>query len=272
LRLEAGVTPRDAARRAERTAALPAGPGDWFSGYALLGVPFASGHVLAFRRVVASAIGPGYVSVWHRAPAGGWTFYATVRPDLACARYFGAAVDCNVLADIEIGWPEPDELRVSVANTLDWRVRLSSPLMARVFSPLADAVSDVAYPSPTLLRGLGWFADVALGTGRVTFVGRTPNTQRFLLIPRRVWLVAMSTASWLGQDLGPIAPLPVQASLADLRIPQRGLFVVGRTWFGPPTPRGPQVASFGRPCAALAPEGCDAQRPADRRSHGGVRR
>jgi hypothetical protein len=250
------VTPRDAVRFTERIAGVPAGPGDWVSGYALLGVSFASGHVLALRHVAASSIGPRYLSVWHREPAGRWTFYATVRPELACARYFGAAVDRNVLAEIVVEWLKPDELRVSVGTTLDWRVRLSSPLVVRVFSAIARAACDIARPSTSVLRGLGWGAKVALGTDRVTFVGRTPNRHRFFIIPRRVWLVASSTATWLGQDLGPLAPLPVPASLADLQVPQRGLFVVGRQCFEQPAPRERKVAALGRPCGPDVTEGC----------------
>jgi hypothetical protein len=265
----AGVTPRDTARLSERTAAVPPGPGDWFSGYALLGVTFVSGHVLAFRRAAASSIGPGYLAVWHRVPAGGWTFYATVPPELACARYFGASVDCNVLAGIEVEWPEPDELRLSVGTTLDWRVRLSSPLMARVYNSIAPSVSDQAHSSPAFLRGMEWFAGAALGTGRVTFLGRTPNRHYFRIIPRRLWPVASSTATSLGQDLGPIGPLAVQASLADLRVPQRGLFVVGCEWFDQPAWRERKVAALGRPCGPAATAGCRERQQADAPGGGG---
>lgn len=219
------MTPRDAAHLAERSALVPTGPGDWFSGYALFGVSFASSHVLALRHVTASSIGPAYRSVWHREPTGGWTFYATVRPELACARYFGAAVDRNVLADIEVEWLESDEMRVSVGRTLDWRVRLSG-------------------------------ATAAIGTDSVTFVGRTPNRHRFAIMPRGVWLVESSTATWLGQDLGPLAPLAVAASLADLQVPQRGLFVVGPQWFDQPAPRERKVATLGRPCGTDMAPGC----------------
>ena len=57
--------------------ALPDGPGDRFSGYAIIGLPFQSGHVLALRRFPTSSIGPGYTAVWHRNPSGRWTFYST---------------------------------------------------------------------------------------------------------------------------------------------------------------------------------------------------
>ena len=171
------MTPRDAADLAERTAVVPMGPGDWFSGYSVLGVSFASGHTLAFRRFPASSIGPGYRSVWHRTRAGGWTFYATVRPEHACARYFGAAVDCNVLASIDVEWVAPDELQVSIADTLEWHVRLTSSVTTRRFNELG-----------------------------ITLTGRTPNRNRCAVMPHRVWLVASSRAIWRGHDLGPCGP------------------------------------------------------------------
>ncbi len=61
-------TPRDAARRADH-AALPPGDGERFAGFGIMGLPFASGHVLALRRF-ATSIGPSYSSVGHRSPDG----------------------------------------------------------------------------------------------------------------------------------------------------------------------------------------------------------
>src|SRR3712207_6921241 len=78
-------------RHLETAAALPAGTEERFAGYGIMGLPFASGHVLALRRFPASSIGPGYASVWHRDPAGAWTFYADVDPHLSCSRFFGNA-------------------------------------------------------------------------------------------------------------------------------------------------------------------------------------
>ncbi len=77
----------------ERDAPLPDGPGDRFSGYAISGLPFRSGHVLALRRFPVSSIGSGYTAVWHRDPSGCWTFYSTVPPEVSCARYFGREVE-----------------------------------------------------------------------------------------------------------------------------------------------------------------------------------
>jgi len=61
---------RELIRSVEESVSLPAGQGDRFAGYAVIGLPFQSGHVLAMRRFTASSIGSGYPSVWHRSPEG----------------------------------------------------------------------------------------------------------------------------------------------------------------------------------------------------------
>ena len=73
----------------ERDAELPRGSEERFFGYGVMGLPFRSGHVLGLWRFPASSIGPGYGSVWHRDPAGRWTFYQDQPAELACTRYFG---------------------------------------------------------------------------------------------------------------------------------------------------------------------------------------
>ena len=87
---------REIIRNIEESVTLPAGQGDRFAGYAVIGLPFRSGHVLAMRRFPASSIGLGYTSVWHRSPEGKWTFYSSVRPEDGCSRYFGSEIERNV--------------------------------------------------------------------------------------------------------------------------------------------------------------------------------
>jgi hypothetical protein len=115
-----------------------------------------------------------------------------------------------------------------------------------------------------------WMAETALGTGKVTLTGLTPNRNPFEVIPRRVWLVASSQAAWRGHDLGPCGLLTSPVSLGDVRIPRRGLFVVGEQWFDQPTPRKGQTVRFGRPCSE-AIEGCVGRRSTEESPHGGVR-
>jgi hypothetical protein len=76
-------------RHIEEAPSLPAGKSERFAGYAVIGLPFRSGHVLALRRFPASSVGPGYTSIWHRDPRGSWTFYSTVPPEQSCSRYYG---------------------------------------------------------------------------------------------------------------------------------------------------------------------------------------
>lgn len=264
------MTPRDAAHLTEGTPAGSTCPGDCFSGYSVLGVSFASGDVLALRRFPASSIGPGYSSVWHRTPAGVWTFYASVRPDQACARYFGAAVDANVIASVEVKWVTAHELCVAIAHTLDWRVTFRSSVITRFINTLAGVWPERGRPSSAVRRGLEWMAEMALGTGTVRPTGLTPNRNPYEVIPWYVCLVASSRAVWRGQDLGPHSLLTSPVSLGDVRIPTRGVFVVGEQWFNQPAPRTDRPARFGRPCSEVI-EGCGEGQSTEEASRGGVR-
>jgi hypothetical protein len=69
--------PADLAQLRETNPRLP--PGEWerVSGYGVMGLTFRSGHVLGLRRWTASSIGDRFTSIWHRDPAGRWTFYET---------------------------------------------------------------------------------------------------------------------------------------------------------------------------------------------------
>ena len=99
---------------------VPCGNGDRFAGYAIIGLPFRSGHVLALRRFYASSVGPAYTSVWHRVPSGSWTFYQDVEPNQSCPRYFGADIQNNVVCPIQVEWTGPSSLHVSANGTLRW--------------------------------------------------------------------------------------------------------------------------------------------------------
>jgi hypothetical protein len=70
-------TPLDAATTVLQNPMLPVGDDERFVGCGVMGFPFASGHYLALRYFPATSFSPGYRSVWHRDPAGVWTFYST---------------------------------------------------------------------------------------------------------------------------------------------------------------------------------------------------
>ena len=106
--------PGGVVRRVEAEAALPTGTEERFAGYGIMGLPFASGHVLALRRFPASSIGPGYTSAWHRDPAGTWAFYADVDPRLSCSRFFGDAFARSERGAISMTWADPWRLTIEV--------------------------------------------------------------------------------------------------------------------------------------------------------------
>lgn len=64
---DVGMDPRTIIQGIERHASLPQGTEDRFSGYAVIGLPFRSGHVLSLRRFPASPLGRD-TSVRHRDP------------------------------------------------------------------------------------------------------------------------------------------------------------------------------------------------------------
>lgn len=92
-----------------------------------MGLPFTSGHVLAMRRFPASSIGPGYHSVWHRDPAGRWTFYQDRPPEQACTRYFGEDVEDVRQGAVRLDWTGPRELEIDAGDGhLKWALEVHS--------------------------------------------------------------------------------------------------------------------------------------------------
>ncbi len=225
-------SPRDQAAQAERRAALPPGHGERFAGYGVMGLTFASGHVLGLRRFTASSIGPAYTSVWHRDPDGRWEFFQDQPDDQACSRYFGAALAGTRRARIGLDWPGPAALRVAIAEAgFSWDLTLQASAASRALNAVGTAVPDRAWRWPALLAVMGPAAGQALRAGRVALAGQAPNGQAFVVSPQRIWLIARSSARLGGADFGPPGPLSEQARLGGFWIPQRGLFALGRAYF-----------------------------------------
>lgn len=246
------MTPRAVVDAIERDTFVPSGPGDAFSGYAVIGLPFRSGHVLALRRFFASSLGPPYTSIWHRDPVGRWTFYSTVTPDCSCARYFGAQIYRNVVTPIDLEWATPWTLQARIGLELTWQVRLHSSPMTQLFSTMTQLIPERAWRMPAVLRSMGLAADAVLGTGRVNLTGRTPNRHRFVMNPRQLWLIDASTAHVSGHNVGPPGPLEEQAALEDMRLPQRGLFAVTSLRIERPARGKAPATRHGTPCNAKA--------------------
>ena len=228
-------TPAQLAAYAEAHPKLPPGPGERVAGYGVMGLPFSSGHVLGLRRWTAASVGEGFTSVWHRDPAGRWTFHESLGSDRACTRYFGAGVDTAHVGPINLHWRDQYHLRVRTleGDAIDWTIELASTPLTRAFSFAGSRLPERAWRSDPLLSALGHLAGKTLRVGRVKLVGATANQQRFQANPLHIWRVTTSRALVNGLDLGPTGPVSPQAHLADFYFPQRGLFVIGRVFFSP---------------------------------------
>jgi hypothetical protein len=217
----------------ERHSELPGGSEERFFGYGVMGLSFRSGHVLGLRRFPASSIGPGYRSIWHREPDGRWTFYQDQPAELACTRYFGAEVDEVREGPIEIDWKEPRRFEVRAGQgDLQWTMEVASTPVTNLLNKVSSLLPAPAWHSRTVLDVMSRIAGMALKAGRVQLTGLAPNGQRFVANPLIIWVARESTATIRGNDLGEIGPAPEQAHLRDFAIPQRGIFVVGRAFFG----------------------------------------
>jgi hypothetical protein len=226
--------PREPVYELEASPRLPSGLEERFAGYGVMGLPFRSGHLLAMRRFPASSIGPGYRSVWHRDPHGRWTFFQDVAPEIACTRYFGAAIDEVVDATIDIDWSAPSELSITVVgggHRLDWHVTLTSSVTTRLMNAIGAVLPERWWRSHRFLAFMAMVSGTMLRAGKLGLTGRAPNGQRFTAAPLRVWLIADTAATVDGVDLGEMGPASTPGELGDFRIPQRGIFAIGRAFF-----------------------------------------
>ena len=225
-------SPSAQAAEIERHAVLPAGAGERFTGYGVMGLPFVSGHVLALRRFPASSVGPAYTSVWHRDPAGRWEFWQDQPDDQACSRYFGSALAGTRRAHIELDWTGESTLQIAIAEAgFTWKVTLGVSAATRALNAIGAVVPDRAWRAPAVLAVMGPAAGMALRAGRVAMTGKAPNGHAFVVNPQQIWLIAESSARLGDQHFGAPGPLGQQARLGEFWIPQRGVFAIGRTLF-----------------------------------------
>ena len=231
-------TPAEWARAVEDRPVLPPGDGERVSGYGVMGLPFESGHVLGLRRWTASSVGDRFTSIWHRDPAGRWTFYESAACDIACSRYFGADVARFREGPIDLDWEAPDRLRVRTGDgAVDWTVELGATASTKMMSAVGSLLPMAAWRSAHVLRALGAMAGRMLGVGKVQLTGTTSNDQHFDANPLRIWYVSGSHAVVEKEDLGAPGPLQEQARMADFYFPQRGMFAVGRVFVTSPEPQ-----------------------------------
>lgn len=227
------ATPRVAVAKVAAAPRLVDGTDERFTGYGVMGLPFASGHYLGLRDFVATSVGPAYRSIWHRTPDGRWEIFTNVAPEQSCPRYFGSQAPGEQVPAIDITWPDDVTLDVTMGERLSWRIELADTPATRMMTTMAGAMPQAAWNNDTILAAMGPMAKAVLGTGRMRLHGLTPNGPAFKAAPLQVWRVVGGHARLDGKDLGEIAPLAKQERLADFWLPQVGVFFVGRASFTP---------------------------------------
>lgn len=241
-------TAAQCAQVAEDRPVLPPGDCERVSGYGVMGLPFASGHVLGLRRWTASSVGDRFTSIWHRDPSGRWTFYESIPSEVACTRYFGTDVERVKQGPIGLQWEASNRLRVRTADgAVDWEIATGATPATRMITVMGSMVPLPAWRSRPVLRAMGAMAGRVLGVGKVQLTGTTSNRQHFDANPLRIWYVTESHAVVEGEDLGPIGPLHEQAHLADFYLPQRGVLAVGRVFISPLKPSNRRADTTSRP-------------------------
>jgi hypothetical protein len=224
--------PRTEVERLADTLAPPAGDHECLTGYGVMGLPFASGHVLALRRWTTSSYGPPFTSVWHRAPDGRWTFVAAAPPALACTRYTGVDVETALVGEVRVAWEGPSTLGVTVPLLdLRWTLTLGVTPVTRAFAAMQRVVPQALVHGAAGHALLAGVARLGLGTGRMALRGRMPNGQRFRARPRALWVVTDARATLAGVSLGAPGALAEQARIGDFRVPQCGVLAVGAACF-----------------------------------------
>lgn len=228
------TTPQAAA---EEPRVLAGVAGERFTGYAVIGAPFASGHCLALRRFTAGSVGPAFTSVWHRDPHGRWTVYSDAAPEHGCPRYLGAALNRTVRTDVAAAWTGPSRLHITAGDDVVWDVEVTSSPSTALATLTGRLLPDRIRHHPAVLAAVARLAGPVLGAGRIRLTGDVPNGQWFRAAPRRLWSVRTVAATVGGVDLGDDGPLPEQERLGDFRSPQRALFATVDAWFEPFDPQ-----------------------------------
>lgn len=223
--------PADHAARIERAGRLPQGVGDRFAGYAVLGVSFASGDVLALRHYPVSSRGRAYTCVWHCSPDDEWVFYADVPASQGCARYFAPALKEVVVAPIRVEWHGPRRLVVAVdgGRLVCWSLELQSTILTRFFNEVAPGLGRAWPRRLGLLEALQYVSRLFPSLGELRLTGLTPTGVRFIALPQAIWWVSTSRATVQGVDLGSSTRLRRRLALGDFSIPRRGLFTMAHS-------------------------------------------
>lgn len=197
-------------------------------GFAVMSLPFESGHVLASRHIPQSDFGP-YSTLWLRRPDGRWSIHVDgPMLEVACPRYWGPAAEENAFADIELTWTGPSTAQMTVDEpALEWTFSMSrGPLLATV-NAIHAALPLWSWRPRALVAAREWLAERVLDVGRVDLSGQLPGGMPGTMMPARVYRIHHSTACLDGVDLGSPVRVDEPPRLGAFHLPSSPLFAIG---------------------------------------------
>jgi hypothetical protein len=205
---------------------------EYVRGYGVFGAPFESGHVLALRVFPENDFAP-YKTIWHRTPEGEWSIFVDApRHDIACPRYYGSAASLIQSACITVSWTGPTELRVEMDRpAFNWNLSMTSSPILGIMNAVNPRFPERVRRATSMLRTMERMADRALGIGRVTLAGMTPNGYDSMLLPERMFFLTASRAEMGGVDLGQPARGGACPTIGTMKLPARPVFAMGRAYF-----------------------------------------
>jgi hypothetical protein len=197
-------------------------------GYGIFGLPLSSGHTLALRVFPINDFSP-YITVWHQKPNGTWSiYYDAFRSDIACPRYYGAAVQHIIPVKIDLIWRGPMELMIKINYPqLEWTVRMKEPLLLSLVNKLSKRMPLWTWKYHVLLRPREWMAR-AFGIGTIKLAGHMPSGHLGILMPQRMYFIDGASVKLQGVDLGTPVRVRPNPRIGDVPLPARGIFAIGQ--------------------------------------------
>ena len=198
-------------------------------GYAVLELPFSSGHLLGLRVWPQSDFAP-WASVWHRTPEGEWSMFND-GPSLrtTCPRYWNPVLRRAELADIDVTWTGSNELRVEMDEPrLEWTLSMTAPPLLRGLNAVSVALPLRSWKPAPLLRLREWMAKRFLGMGDITLSFTSPTGHEAVIMPEEIFFVDTAEATLEGRSLGEPVRLERNPTIGGVPTPARPIFTLGQ--------------------------------------------
>lgn len=212
-----------------RTETSPWSGHEHVRGYAVLELPFSSDHLLGLRVWPQTDFVP-WVSVWHRTPEGEWSMFND-GPSLetTCPRYWRPVLRRAELANIDVDWTGPNELRVEMDEPqLTWTMSMSASPLLRGLNAVSASLPLWSWKPAPLLRVRERLANRLLGMGDISLSFTSPSGHEAVIMPEEIFFVDTADAVLDGRSLGEPVRLETNPAIGGVPTPARPILTFGQ--------------------------------------------